>query len=148
MKTRLTLMMMPLLLGIVFFQSCEKDDVKVNRLDLLTDYIWVYDTLEILPTSDANFMLAAAFVHMAFQGSEYDFSQDSTYVMTSPNTTLSGTWELTDNKTIWMDKGTENEMQLEIVSISESRSSLRLHLEGEFFETPYAGDVIMKFNTK
>jgi hypothetical protein len=147
-RFRSIFVILPLLLGIVYLQSCEKDEVKIDKSELLTENIWAYDTLEIVPTTDAGFLLAAAVLHMAFQGAEYDFYKDGTYDMTSDMTSISGIWELVENKTLLLDKGTENEMSLEILKINDVSASFKLHLEGEYFNTPYAGDLTMKFRAK
>jgi len=150
MKTKsLFVIIIPLFIGLALFQSCEKDEAKVNKSELLTDNIWAYDTLEIAPTTDPGFLLAVAVMHMAFQGAEYDFYKDGTYDMTSDMiNNHSGTWELVENKTLLLDKATDDEMSLVILKINDLTADFKLHLEGEYFDTPYAGDITMKFKAK
>ena len=148
MKIKSLFFILPLIAGIIFFHSCEKDENHVNKSDLLTDNIWAYDSLEVTPTTDAGVLLAAAFMHIAFQGSEYDFFKDGTYELTSNQVNKSGTWELVENKTLLMDEGTDDEMVLEIIKMNDSDASFKLHLEGEYFGTPYEGYVTLKFKAK
>ncbi len=148
MKNRLMFLIVPLLLGFYCFLSCEKEAVKFDKAKALTDHIWMYDTIEVSLGSDPNFLIAAAFVHMVFKGSEFDYREDSTYTMTSPLTNRTGTWELVEDKTLLLDKDTEDEMLLEILKIDNANASFKLHLEGEYMGTPYLGDMILKFKAK
>ncbi|MBN2763915.1 MAG: hypothetical protein JXR41_12545 [Bacteroidales bacterium] len=121
---------------------------EISKSELLTDNIWAYDTLEVSASTDAGFLLAAAVLHMAYEGCEYDFYKEGTYDMASDLTSMSGTWELIEDKTLLLDKGTDDEMSLEIIKITSNNASFKLHLEGDFFETPFSGDVTLKFIAK
>ena len=56
-----------------------------------------------------------------FEGT-FTFNEDGTYSVTDSEGSDSGTWELAnDDQTVVIDRGTEDEIELEIVSLTESR---------------------------
>lgn len=98
--------------------------------------------------TNAGLLIAAAFTDLVYEESEYDFSDDGTYTLTSDLIEEDGTWELVNNKTLVMDKGTDDETELEILQIDNTTSKLKLHVEGDFFGTPVSGDVILVFKAE
>ncbi len=145
MKNKLFLLLIPLLAGVLFFQSCEKDDKTVSKKELLVNHVWEYDSMQVSDMNDAGLLFAAAVLHLSYEDGELDFENDGTYNLTSSLTSLSGVWELVNNKTIIFDKETDDEMEWEIVKINSSEAHFKMHLEGDFFSTPYEGDVTLKF---
>jgi hypothetical protein len=145
MKNKTILFLALLLAGIIGFYSCEKDGETSSVSLLLVNNTWTYDTLEISDLNNSGLLIAAAFTHLAYEGSEYDFTSGGNYTLTSDLVNESGTWELVDNKTIIMDKGTPDEFELEIVQIDNTMAKLKIHVEGDFFGTPVSGDVILVF---
>ena len=64
--------------------------------------------------------LSAGFTEF-FEGS-ITFDENGTYTSTDSEGSDSGTWELTNNdQTILFDKGTEDELEVEIVSLTDTR---------------------------
>lgn len=148
MKNRISILLVILLAGIIGFYSCEKDDEGTSIRDLMVGTVWVYDTLEISDLTNEGLLIAAAFTHWAYEGCEYDFNDNGTYTLISDLVDEDGTWELIGSKILLMDKGTEDEAELEILEIDIQAVRLKLHLEGDFFGTPVLGDVILKFRAK
>ena len=148
MKNRTLFFLVLLLAGITGFYSCEKDKDTTNVRELIVNYIWAYDTLEVSDLTNTGLLIAAAFTDLVYEESEYDFSDDGTYTLTSDLIEEDGTWELVNNKTLVMDKGTDDETELEILQIDNTTSKLKMHVEGDFFGTPVSGDVILVFKAK
>ncbi len=148
MKNTVTVLLVVMLAGTIGFYSCEKDKSGTSVRDLMVGTTWVYDTLEITDLNNDGLLIAAAFTHLAYEGSEYDFNDDGTYTLISDLVDVDGNWELLDSKILLMDKGTEDEMQLEILEIDIQTARLKLHLEGDFLGTPVSGDVILIFRAK
>jgi hypothetical protein len=148
MKKSAYLFLVLLLAGIIGFYSCEKDEEGTSISDLLVGTTWVYDTLEVSDLTNSGLLIAAGFTHLAYESSEYDFLDNGTYTLTSDLINEDGTWELVESKLLIMDKGTEDEMQLEIIEIDMQHIKLKLHVEGDFFGTPVSGDVFLIFNAK
>jgi len=148
MKNRTFILLVILLAGIIGFHSCEKDDGKSSVRDLMVNNIWAYDTLEVSDLTNAGLVIAAAFTHVVYEGSEYDFSDNGTYTLTSDLIDEDGTWELVNDKTIIMDKGTDDEEELEILQIDNTTAKLKLFVEGNFFGTPVSGEVTLIFRAK
>jgi|GEM_PF-5580496 len=148
MKNRALFYLGILLAGIIGFCSCEKDKETDSVRDLMVNNIWAYDTLEVSDLTNAGLLIAAAFTHLVYENSEYDFKDNGTYTLTSDLVDEDGTWELVDNKTIITDKGTEDEAELEILQIDNTIAKLKLSVEGDFFGTPVSGDVILIFRAK
>ncbi|MFO7656211.1 MAG: hypothetical protein R6W78_04025 [Bacteroidales bacterium] len=146
MKNRAIILFIALLAGIIAFYSCTKED-RDNTLDLLLNNTWVYDSLAVSDPENSMLMIAATFTHLGFKGNEYDFSSDGNYTVKSDMLNEGGIWELSENKLI-MDKGTEDEMELEILAINSSIVEFKLPMEGEIFSVPFSGYVILKFQTK
>lgn len=148
MKNRTLIFLLILLAGIIGFYSCEKDEGKDSVRDLMVNNIWAYDTLEVSDLTNSGLVIAAAFTHLVYENSEYDFNDNGTYTLTSDLVDEDGVWELVDNKTIIMDKGTDDEVELEILEIDNTILKLKLSVEGNFFGTPVSGDVILIFRAK
>ncbi len=140
--------MVLLLAGIIGFYSCEKDEETVNVRDLIVNNVWAYDTLEVSDLTNTGLLIAAAFTHLVYEESEYDFNDNGTYTLTSSLIDEDGTWELVDNNKLIMDKGTEDETELEIVQIDNTIAKLKMSVEGDFFGTPVSGDVILIFRPR
>ena len=140
--------MVLMLAGITGFYSCEKDEETTGTRDLIVNNIWAYDSLEVSDTSNTGLLLAAVFTHEVYKDSEYDFSDDGTYTLTSSQIDKDGTWELIDNKVLLMDKGTEDEAELEILQLDNTIAKLSMHAEGNFFGLPFSGQVILLFKAK
>ncbi len=132
------------------FYSCEKDkDGDKTTAELLTSKTWAYDTLEISDVNDVGLVLAAAFLHLGYSDAEYVFHSDGTYTLTTLVAgVINGTWELPDDNTLLMDKGTQDEMEFEILLLTSTKCNLDLYTEGNFLGTDYAGDVILKFSAR
>jgi hypothetical protein len=148
MKKSAYIFLVILLACITGFYSCEKDEGGTSISDLLVGTTWVYDTLEVSDLTNSGLLIAAGFTHLAYESSEYDFLDNGTYTLTSDLVNEDGTWELVDSKLLIMDKGTEDEMQLEIIEIDIQRARLKLHVEGDFFGTPVSGDIFLIFKAK
>jgi hypothetical protein len=148
MKNRLLIFSGILLAGIIGFYSCEKDKGGPGTRDLIVSTNWAYDTLEISDLTNSGLVIAAAFTHLAYENSVYDFNDNGTYTLTSNLINETGTWELVDSKILVMDRGTEDEMELEILEINFQIIKLILSVEGDFFGTPVSGDVILIFKAK
>jgi hypothetical protein len=148
MKNKLSLFIVPLFAGMLFFISCEKDDKTVSKKDLLVNHVWEYDSLQVSDINNAGLLFTAAAFHMSYQNGEMDFNNDGTYDLTSSIISLSGVWELVNNKTIILDKATDDEMVWEILTINSSEAHFKMHVEGDFFSTPYEGDITLLFKAK
>lgn len=137
-----------LLAGIIGFYSCEKDEEGTSIRDLMVGTTWVYDTLEVSDLTNSGLLIAAGFTHLAYENSEYDFLDNGTYTLTSDLINEDGIWELVDSKLLIMDKGTEDEVRLEIIEIDIQTVKLKLHVEGDFLGIPVSGDVFLIFRAK
>ncbi|SNT27166.1 hypothetical protein SAMN05421640_3083 [Ekhidna lutea] len=92
-------------------------DITINGDDLAT----YYTNLGISP--DLIEQIETALESEIEQGFQIDieFKSDGTYTSTDSEGTDSGTWELTSNDTkVLFDKGTEDELEVNIVSLTES----------------------------
>lgn len=108
-----------LMLGI--FTSC-KEDLKTNR-ELLTEPTWKFSTAT--GTDSLSIALSLVFLN----GVTQTYAEDGTYALEIPSVSDSqtGTWELdTDDVTLTLDKGTEDES---IVGISELTESILTYTE-------------------
>jgi hypothetical protein len=66
----------------------------------------------------------------------------------SPYRNENGTWNLPDNKTLLMDEGTADEVEYDILYISDSGLELKFGMEGEFLGIPFSGNIKWIFNAK
>ncbi len=148
MKNKISLLFIPLFAGVLFFQSCEKDEKTVSKKDLLVNHVWVYDSLLVSDINDAGLVIVAALMHMTYKNGELDFSNDGTYTLDSDITNQNGVWELVNNNKVVFDKATDDEMEWTIVKINSSEAHFKMHVEGDFFSTPYEGDITLKFKAQ
>ncbi len=148
MKNKFSLIIIALFAGVLFFQSCEKDDKTVSKKDLLVSHVWGYDSLEVSDMDDEGLVFSAALLHLVYQNGVLEFNNDGTYNLNSDLTNIDGVWELASNNIVIFDKATDDEMEWTIVKINSSEAHFKMHLEGEMFSTPYEGDVTLQFKAK
>jgi hypothetical protein len=129
-----------LLMSIFMLTSCDKDEDNVNsKRDNLIG-LWTITSSETEITINGTDIIeyfmaelglsqsdAEAFAEM-FQSDmtgTIEFNSDGTYEAVSGGATNNGTWEL-NGDTLTMDKGTEDEADAEIISISSSKLVLEI----------------------
>ena len=135
-----------LLVSIFVLTSCEKDEdnkkddligkwnitsveseITINGVNII-DYLM--DELGLSQSEAEEF----AEMFMFDVTGTIEFNSDGTYETIIDGESESGTWELIDN-TLILDKGTESEMEFEIISISSSKLVI------EFVETDNSEDI-------
>ncbi len=143
MKNRKIYLIAILLLGVIAFYSCQKDETNSVK-DILVGNIWQYDSLTVSDVNDVGLVLTASFMHMGYAGGEFNFKSDGTYTLSSDLINENGTWELIDDKTLVMDDDDE----MEILTISDSHLEFKVIMEGTFLTIPFSGYAILKFDAK
>ncbi|MBN2610709.1 MAG: hypothetical protein JXB00_04055 [Bacteroidales bacterium] len=146
MKNRTIFFALAFVALIIAFSACEKEE-KNNTLDLLVNNVWVYDSLTVSDEESEGLVIAAAFLHYGFNDCEFDFSSDGSYTVNSELINNAGVWELSGNSLI-LDKGTEDEMEMEILSLNDETGEFKVPLEGDFFTIPFNGYATLIFNSK
>jgi len=102
------------------FTGCEKDDVSSPDMKtIILSKTWTFDKV----TTNSNNVDIQALVAIAggfLNGSTIKFDANGTYSWVVLNSPSAGTWELVD-KTLTLDKGTEDESVSTVVSISTAQ---------------------------
>ncbi|WP_425392081.1 lipocalin family protein [Ekhidna sp.] len=94
------------------------DDISVNGEDLASYFQGLGLPQEFIDQFQAS--LAEGFEDGFLI--DIEFKADGTYTSTDEDGTDSGTWELTNNETkLLLDKNTEDEIEVDIVSLTDSR---------------------------
>lgn len=102
--------------------SCGTDDPKVDKRALLVGVKWTFSEVE------AEDELTQGLITSLYQGSTFTFNANGSYNGEFgdwiDNLAYEGTWELTtDEKKIILDKGTDDESNLEIVTLDKNTFS-------------------------
>lgn len=103
--------------------SCEKDDGNggKTKTDLLTAHAWVFSDVTS-DSDDAMVEFALALVKAIMEDAVYVFDANGSYSLTVYSETGTGTWEFSsDEKTLILDEGTEDEVQNQIVTLTDSQ---------------------------
>ena len=108
------------ILSLLTVTACKKDDDDngADRKSLLTAHVWKFDNLSTT-SADAEVQFLINFMAALMTGSTVTYASDGTYSMTLLGETGSGTWELSsDGNTLTTDKGTEDERNITITTLT------------------------------
>ncbi|MEA1898182.1 MAG: lipocalin family protein, partial [Bacteroidota bacterium] len=109
----------PVLVLLFLFAAlgCEKED-EFSKEELLTAHTWRFSDMTA-DTDTQDILDLITFVKALMTGGTLSFDDDGTYSMTAMQQTDTGTWELSsDEKTLIMDKGTADESETTLVSLT------------------------------
>lgn len=94
-----------------------------SRTELLTEGTWKFQSFTNPDLDATDLAFTTAFLSLT----EYDYSDDGTYVTTFADTLFdptTGTWELNDDATvITQDKGTDDEISADIIELTKETFS-------------------------
>ncbi len=109
----------PFLILLFLFAAlgCEKED-EFSKEELLTAHTWRFSDMTA-DTDTQDILDLITFVKALMTGATLNFDDDGTYSMTAMQQTDTGTWDLSsDEKTLIMDKGTADESETTLVSLT------------------------------
>ncbi len=121
----------PFLILLFLFAAlgCEKED-EFSKEELLTAHTWRFSDMTA-DTDTQDILDLVTFVKTLMTGGTLSFDDDGTYSMTAMQQTDTGTWDLSsDEKTLIMDKGTVDESETTLVSLTLSK--MKWEDEGEY----------------
>lgn len=121
----------PFLILLFLFAAlgCEKED-EFSKEELLTAHTWRFGDMTV-DTDTQDILDLITFVKALMTGGTLSFDDDGTYSMTAMQQTDTGTWDLSaDEKTLIMDKGTVDESETTLVSLTLSK--MKWEDEGEY----------------
>jgi hypothetical protein len=141
MKNLLRYSILSILVLSVIAIGCDKDEDGngPDKQGLLTAHVWNFDKLTTNST-DQDVQLLVNLMGAFMTGATATFSANGTYTISILGETDSGTWELSgDGKKIIMDKGTDDETEVTIVTLTSDVLEFKESVtdEGLTFDVTY-----------
>lgn len=100
--------------------GCEKD-ANLSKEEMLTSHVWRFSEITAT-TNNQDVLDLLQLAEALMTGGTITFNKDGTYTMTIMQQTEDGTWELSvDETTLIMDKGTGDEDEATLASLTLSR---------------------------